>query len=58
MGERLAGQALRGAVFIDPSAEKPYLFHLALVSVVLYVDLRARHESLNATTLAMDLDRT
>jgi len=28
------------------------------VSVVLYVDLRARHESLNATTLAMDLDRT
>ncbi|TMK18744.1 MAG: hypothetical protein E6G65_11445 [Actinobacteria bacterium] len=31
---------------------------VALVSVVLYVDLRARHESLNATTLAMDLDRT
>ncbi len=31
---------------------------VALVSVVLYVDLRARHESLTATTLAMDLDRT
>ena len=31
---------------------------VSLVSVVLYVDLRARHESLNATTLAMDLDRT
>jgi heme exporter protein D len=31
---------------------------VALVSVVLYVDLRARHESLNASTLAMDLDRT
>jgi hypothetical protein len=31
---------------------------VAIVSVVLYVDLRARHESLNATTLAMDLDRT
>jgi hypothetical protein len=31
---------------------------VALVSVVLYVDLRARHESLTASTLAADLDRT
>lgn len=38
VGERLASQALRGAVFIDPSAEKPYLFHLALVSVVREAD--------------------
>jgi hypothetical protein len=37
-GERLGDQALRGAVFIDPAAEKPYLFHLALVSVVREVD--------------------
>jgi hypothetical protein len=34
VGERLGDQALRGAVFVDPAAEKPYLFHLALVSVV------------------------
>jgi superfamily II DNA or RNA helicase len=35
---RLADQALRGAVFIDPTAEKPYLFHLALVTVVRQAD--------------------
>lgn len=29
---------LRGAVFIDPTAEKPYVFHLALVSVVRRAD--------------------
>jgi SNF2 family DNA or RNA helicase len=33
----LGGEALRGAVFADPSAEQPYLFHLGVVSV-----LRAR----------------
>jgi superfamily II DNA or RNA helicase/DNA-binding XRE family transcriptional regulator len=38
VGERLATEALRGAVFIDPSAEKSYLFHLALVSVVREAD--------------------
>lgn len=38
VGEHLAGQALRGAVFSDPSTEKPYLFHLALVSVVREAD--------------------
>ncbi len=25
---------MRGAVFVDPSATKPYLFHLALLSIV------------------------
>jgi hypothetical protein len=30
---------------------------VALVGIVLYVDLRARHEGLDATTLAGDLDR-
>jgi superfamily II DNA or RNA helicase len=35
---RLAGKALRGAVFVDPGAEKPYLFHLARVSVVRTAD--------------------
>src|SRR5262249_22256026 len=36
--DRVGEQALRGAVFIDPTAEKPYLFHLALVSVVREAD--------------------
>jgi SNF2 family DNA or RNA helicase len=35
---RLGGDALRGAVFIDPTADKPYLFHLASVSVVREAD--------------------
>lgn len=30
---RYSGDALRGAVFVDPTAQQPYLFHLALVSV-------------------------
>jgi superfamily II DNA or RNA helicase/DNA-binding XRE family transcriptional regulator len=38
VNDRLGHQALRGAVFVDPSAEKPYLFHLALVSVVRKAD--------------------
>jgi superfamily II DNA or RNA helicase len=35
---RLTGQALRGAVFVDPTADKPYLFHLAIVTVVREAD--------------------
>jgi superfamily II DNA or RNA helicase/DNA-binding XRE family transcriptional regulator len=31
---RLGDDALRGAVFIDPTAKAPYLFHLAQMSVV------------------------
>ena len=38
VSDRLGDQALRGAVFIDPTADKPYLFHLALVSVVRQAD--------------------
>jgi SNF2 family DNA or RNA helicase len=38
VGERLGDQALRGAVFVDPAAEKPYLFHLALVPVAREAD--------------------
>jgi hypothetical protein len=34
VGDRLGDEALHGAVFIDPTADKPYVFHLALVSVV------------------------
>jgi len=35
---RLGDQARRGAVFVDPATEKPYLFHLALVSIVRKAD--------------------
>jgi superfamily II DNA or RNA helicase/DNA-binding XRE family transcriptional regulator len=38
VADRLADQALRGAVFVDPSTEKPYLFHLALVTVAREAD--------------------
>jgi len=38
VADRLGDQALRGAVFVDPTTDKPYLFHLALVSVVRQVD--------------------
>jgi hypothetical protein len=36
--ERLADQGARGAVFVDPTTEKPYLFHMALLSVVRKAD--------------------
>jgi superfamily II DNA or RNA helicase/DNA-binding XRE family transcriptional regulator len=35
---RLGAKALRGAVFVDPVAGKPYLFHLARVSVMRQAD--------------------
>jgi hypothetical protein len=38
VSDRLGDQALRGAVFIDPTVDKPYLFHLALISVVRQAD--------------------
>ena len=31
--ERFGGDALRGAAFVDPAADAPYLFHLALATV-------------------------
>jgi len=36
--DKLEGLALRGGVFLDPYAAAPYLFHLALVSVVRRAD--------------------
>jgi SNF2 family DNA or RNA helicase len=36
--ERLTDQGARGAVFVDPTAGKPYLFHMALLSVVRKAD--------------------
>ncbi len=38
VSDRLSRQALRGAVFVDPTAEKPYLFHVALVRVIRQAD--------------------
>mgnify|MGYP006281679227 CR=1 FL=1 len=35
---RLGGHALRGAVYVDPTADKPYLFHLARLTVVRQAD--------------------
>ena len=39
--ERLADEGPRGAIFVDPTTEKPYLFHLALLSIVRKADLPA-----------------
>jgi len=36
--ERLADIGKRGAIFIDPSTKKPYLFHLALLSIARKAD--------------------
>ena len=38
VSDQLGDQALRGAVFVDPTVDKPYLFHLALVSIVRQAD--------------------
>jgi SNF2 family DNA or RNA helicase len=38
VADRLGDQARRGAVFIDPVVERPYLVHLALVSIVRQAD--------------------
>ena len=35
---QLGKDALRGAVFVDPTAEKPYIFHLARLTVVRQAD--------------------
>lgn len=38
VSDQLGDQALRGAVFVDPTTDRPYLFHLALVTVVRQAD--------------------
>lgn len=38
VADRLGEQALRGAVFVDPTSPKPYLFHVALVHVIREAD--------------------
>ncbi|MBC7347356.1 MAG: DUF3883 domain-containing protein, partial [Clostridia bacterium] len=52
--DRLGDQARRGAVFVDPAADKPYLFHLAQVSVVREADpefAELAHEEILETRL-------
>jgi SNF2 family DNA or RNA helicase/DNA-binding XRE family transcriptional regulator len=36
--ERLLDEGKRGAIFLDPSTDKPYLFHLALLSIIRKAD--------------------
>ncbi|GJQ28345.1 MAG: helicase [Phycisphaerae bacterium] len=38
VSDQLGDEALRGAVFIDPTADRPYVFHLALTNVVRHAD--------------------
>ena len=38
VSDRLGSQARRGAVFVDPTTDKPYLFHVALVRVIRQAD--------------------
>jgi len=38
VSDELGDEALRGAVFVDPTADRPYLFHLALTNVVRQAD--------------------
>jgi hypothetical protein len=36
--DRFSGQALQGAVFVDPTAERPYFYHLAQVVIARQAD--------------------
>lgn len=36
--KRLSDKGRRGAIFVDPAATKPYLFHIALISVIRRAD--------------------
>ena len=39
VSERLSNMGRRGAVFVDPTTERPYLFHMALLSIIRKADL-------------------
>jgi SNF2 family DNA or RNA helicase len=36
--DRLMDEGKRGAIFVDPTSEKPYLFHMAILSIVRKAD--------------------
>jgi SNF2 family DNA or RNA helicase len=46
VSERLGDKALRGAIFVDPITKRPYLFHLALITIIRKAD--PAFEELNA----------
>jgi hypothetical protein len=52
----IGGSTFIGAWLLSAIAQIITAPFVALVSVVLYVDLRVRHESLDAGTLGRDLD--
>ena len=43
--DRFGPEGLRGSVFVDPSATEPYLFYLALISVLQVEDRQSNGES-------------
>jgi superfamily II DNA or RNA helicase/DNA-binding XRE family transcriptional regulator len=45
VSNKLMDQALRGSVFVDPTADKPYLFHLAVIKVLRKADPQFRELS-------------
>ena len=38
VSDRLADEGKRGAVFVDPASDRPYLFHMALLSIIRKAD--------------------
>ncbi|MDH7578538.1 MAG: helicase-related protein [Bacillota bacterium] len=60
---RFAALALKGGVFVDPYAERPYLFHLALVRVMRRADpalpeVFGREELVESRLVALRQDET
>jgi len=59
---RFAHEALRGSVFVDPTAEQPYLFHLAQVVVARQADpdlpALAREELLESRLVGLRQDES
>jgi superfamily II DNA or RNA helicase/DNA-binding XRE family transcriptional regulator len=59
---RFAHEALQGSVFVDPTAEKPYLFHLARVEVARQADpdlpALAREELLESCLVGLRQDES
>jgi SNF2 family DNA or RNA helicase len=57
IAEKLSHEAMRGAVFVDPLATEPYLFHVALLSIVRNADPEfprlARTETLDCRFLGV-----
>jgi superfamily II DNA or RNA helicase len=57
VSERLADAGKRGAIFADPASDRPYLFHLALISVIRKADLPPTIEAARAASEPESLAR-